>query len=155
MLSKKKVSIHLPLLAFIQLQDRSSFPYRENCPRDASGEIWEMGNPGLPPTVCKSSLARDSLGEMAVVSVLWLRRTWTATACYGLCSHRVLVKLAVQEDYDRFENDKLEQEKEKLEEDNQKLKRENKVLKQKMQQLQALQACKDDRSDTCTILSLS
>lgn len=36
---QKKVSIHLPVLAFIQLQDRSSFPYRENCPRDASGEI--------------------------------------------------------------------------------------------------------------------
>ena len=61
----------------------------------------------------------------------------------------------MQEDYDRFEKDKLEQENEKLDEDNQQLERENKLLKQQMQQLQALQARGDDRSDTCTILSLS
>eukprot|EP00435_Cladocopium_sp_Y103_P017588 s1592_g4.t1 len=57
----------------------------------------------------------------------------------------------MQEDYDRFAKDKLEQENEKLEEDNQKLERENQVLKQQMQQLQALlEARRDDRSDTCS-----
>ena len=60
----------------------------------------------------------------------------------------------MQEDYDRFENDKLELEKEKLEEDKQKLERENDFLKQQMHRLQALlQARGDDGSDACTILS--
>lgn len=60
-------------------------------------------------------------------------------------------KWAIQEDYDRFENDKLELEKEKLEEDKQKLERENDFLKQQMHRLQALlQARGDDGSDACS-----